>query len=128
MSGVVATSIDVLMLIFLVEVADVHVTLAAFFAAMAGGITNFLVNKFWAFGDASPIDIRQVTLYTMVSLVTAGFVAASLHVLAIFMGLPYLIAKAIAAVLVFLAWGYPAQSRLVFPASQRKAAEALAAD
>lgn len=114
-SGVIATSVDVAALIALVELLGSHVTLAAFFAATFGAITNFLINKYWAFRDPAPLELRQVTVYAFVSLVTAAFVAATVHVLAVLMHLPYLLAKAIAAALVFVVWTYPAQSRLVFP-------------
>ncbi len=114
-SGVVATGIDIATLVLLVEVVRSHVTLAAFLAAALGGVCNFLINKYWAFRDRSPIELRQVTVYSFVSLITAAFVAAVVHVLAVVMVVPYLVAKAIAAVLVFLVWTYPAQSRLVFP-------------
>ena len=114
-SGLVATGLDVGSLILLIELLGVHVTLAAFLAATAGGVSNFLVNKYWAFKDGAPLEIRQITLYAMVSLVTATFVAAAVHVLAVLLGVPYLAAKAIAAALIFLVWTYPAQARLVFP-------------
>lgn len=114
-SGAVATGLDIAALVFLVEAMRSHVTLAAFLAAALGGVCNFLINKYWAFRDGSPIDLRQVTVYAFVSLVTAAFVAATVHLLAVVMVLPYLLAKAIAAVLVFLVWTYPAQARLVFP-------------
>ncbi|SRR6266545_5491101 len=116
-SGAVATGIDVATLVFLVEALGSHVTLAAFIGAALGGVSNFLINKYWAFRDASPIDLRQVTVYTFVSLVTAAFVAATVHVLAVVIGVAYLLAKAIAAALVFVVWTYPAQARLVFPAA-----------
>lgn len=116
-SGVVATSIDIAALVLLVEVLRSHVTLAAFLAAALGGVSNFLINKYWAFRDGSRIELRQVTVYSFVSLVTAAFVAAAVHMLAVVMVLPYLLAKAIAAVLVFLVWTYPAQSKLVFPSA-----------
>ena len=116
-SGVVATGIDIAALVLLVEALGSHVTLAAFLAATLGGVSNFLINKYWAFRERSPIDLRQVTVYSFVSLITAAFVAVAVHVLAVVMVLPYLWAKAIAALLVFVVWTYPAQSRLVFPSS-----------
>lgn len=114
-SGIVATGIDVAALIALVEVFRSHVTVAAFIAAALGGVTNFFMNKYWAFDDESPLEIRQVAIYALVSLVTAAFTAAAIHILAVLIGIPYLIAKAIAAALVFVLWTYPAQARLVFP-------------
>ncbi len=115
LSGCLATAVDVAALVVLVELLGMYVTLAAFLAALCGGVTNFLVNKFWAFRDSSKIDIRQVIAYALVSLMTAIFVAAAVHLLAVVIGWPYLIAKAIAALSIFLAWGYPAQAKFVFP-------------
>lgn len=115
-SSILATTVDVVALVALVEVLGMHVTVAAFLAAVCGGVTNFLVNKYWAFADVAPLDVRQVSLYVVVSLVNAMFVAASLHVFAVLIGVPYLAAKAVAAALVFLVWSYPAQAKLVFPA------------
>jgi putative flippase GtrA len=114
-SGVVATGVDVAALILLVELFRSHVTIAAFLAAALGGVTNFVINKYWAFDDDAPLEIRQVAIYALVSLVTAAFTAAAIHILAVLIGIPYLIAKAIAAALVFVIWTYPAQARLVFP-------------
>jgi putative flippase GtrA len=113
-SGVCATAVDVAVLILLVESGTSHVTLAAFLAAASGGAANFLLNKYWAFKDRSRIDLRQVVSYAFVSLVTALFVAAAVHVFAVLIGLPYLLAKAIAAALAFALWTYPAQSKIVF--------------
>ena len=114
-SGIVATTVDVTALVLLVELLRSHVTIAAFLAAALGGVTNFFINKYWAFDDDAPLQIRQVTIYALVSLVTAAFTAAAIHILAVLIGVPYLIAKAIAAALVFLIWTYPAQAKLVFP-------------
>jgi putative flippase GtrA len=114
-SGMVATGVDVAALVLLVELFRSHVTIAAFLAATLGGVTNFLINKYWAFDDEAPLEVRQITIYALVALVTAAFTAAAIHILAVLIGVPYLIAKAIAAALVFLIWTYPAQARLVFP-------------
>ena len=115
LSGIVATVVDVIAMILLVELGDVPVGFAAFLAASTGAIVNFTVSKFWAFRDTSPVDGRQVATFAMVALVTSAFVAVSVHVLAAMIGIQYLVAKAIAAVLVFVCWSYPAQARLVFP-------------
>ena len=114
-SGIVATTVDVTALVLLVELLRSHVTIAAFLAASLGGVTNFFINKYWAFDDDAPLQMRQIAIYALVSLVTAAFTAAAIHILAVLIGVPYLIAKAIAAALVFLIWTYPAQARLVFP-------------
>ena len=124
-SGMVATAVDVTALVLLVELLRSHVTIAAFLAAALGGVTNFLINKYWAFEDDAPLEIRQVAIYALVSLVTAAFTAAAIHILAVLIGVPYLIAKAIAAALVFLIWTYPAQARLVFPGTAEVAGDSM---
>lgn len=124
-SGMVATGVDVTALVLLVELMRSHVTIAAFLAAALGGVTNFLINKYWAFDDDAPLELRQITIYALVSLVTAAFTAAAIHILAVLIGVPYLIAKAIAAALVFLIWTYPAQARLVFPDAANVAGDSM---
>jgi putative flippase GtrA len=124
-SGMVATAVDVTALVLLVELLRSHVTIAAFLAAALGGVTNFLINKYWAFDDDAPLEIRQIAIYALVSLVTAAFTAAAIHILAVLIGVPYLIAKAIAAALVFLIWTYPAQARLVFPETAEIAGDSM---
>lgn len=110
----VCTGLDVLLLIVLVEVAGLVVGAAAFLAAASAAVVNFTLTKFWAMRDPDPFDIAQAARYGLVSLATWTLVAVSVHGLYV-LGLPYLIAKAISAVSVFLLWSYPAQVRFVFP-------------
>lgn len=114
LSGFAGAIIDVIVLIILVELAGMQVGWAAFAAAASGAGVTFVLSKFWAFRDRTPVKVKQVGVYAFVSLVTAICMAVSVHVLAIVLGLAYLIAKGIASVVVFLCWSYPAQARLVF--------------
>lgn len=113
-SGVLATLLDVLSLLILVECLSVPVVLAAFLAASIGAVSSFLVNKHWAFRDATPLRLSQIGSFVGVALGSAIGVAAGIQVFAVMIGLPYLIAKAIAAVLIFVFWSFPVQRRLVF--------------
>ena len=47
--------------------------------------------------------------------VTLSTLRVTVHVGAVIFGVPYLLAWLLAAVIIFLAWSYPAQSRYVFP-------------
>ncbi len=118
-SGFAGAIIDVIVLILLIEVAGLPVGWAAFSAAASGAGVAFVLSKFWAFRDRSPLEAKQVGAYAFVSLVTATFMAISIHVMAIVLGLAYLIAKAIASVVVFACWSYPAQARFVFARANR---------
>ncbi len=116
-SGVLASATDVVLLLVLVEVLLLPVALAAFAAASCGAIASFLVNKFWAFRDPRPLCLPQLLGFAVVALGSAIGTALCVQLLSVGLGLPYLLAKAIGAVVLFLAWSYPVQSRLVFRAA-----------
>jgi len=113
LAGLVATTVDVTTMVALVELCRLPVGIAAFLGAVAGAKVGFLISKYWAFRDDSPIAPRQVGAYAGVALGTAVCVALVVTVLS-GAGLPYLAAKAIASISTFVCWSYPAQSRLVF--------------
>lgn len=87
---------------------------AAFCGAAAGAVMNFALNKYIAFRDRSPISRRQLARFGLVAVATAALMAVAMHVVAVMLGVPYLLAKLICAVVVFAAWTFPAQRRLVF--------------
>ncbi len=113
-SGVFSSVVDVVMLLVLVEALGVFLALAAFLAATTGAVASFLVNKFWAFRDHRPLHLAQVSGFAVVALGSALGTAACVQVLSAGLGVPYLLAKALGAVALFLCWSYPVQSRLVF--------------
>ena len=113
-SGVFASVVDVLMLLFLVEALGLPVAIAAFCAASSGAIASFTANKFWAFRDPRPLHIAQLSGFAVVALGSALGTAACVQILSVGLGVPYLMAKLAAAVVLFLCWSYPVQSRLVF--------------
>jgi putative flippase GtrA len=114
--GVVATLFDVSLLALMIQ-HGVAISVAAFFAAAAGAVMNFTLNKYIAFRDRSPITLQQLTRFGAVSVATAMLMALSMHVVAVKLGVHFLLAKAICAAIVFVIWTYPAQRRLVFARS-----------
>lgn len=113
-SGAGSMLIDVTVLVLLVEVFAVQVALAALLASGVGAVSSFLVNKFWAFRDPSPIRFAQLFAFAAVALGSALGVAACVQLLSVGLGAPYLVSKGVAAAVVFGCWSYPVQSRLVF--------------
>lgn len=111
--GTTSTAVDVLVLILLLR-AGVDVALAAFLGAAAGAGICFLINKYVAFRDHSPIDLRQVGMFSVVAFGSALLMALTMHVACNQAHLPTLAAKLICGLLVFACWSYPAQRRLVF--------------
>ena len=111
--------LDVGVLVLLVE-HHTPVALAAFCGAAAGAVMNFALNKYLAFRDRSPINGRQLARFGLVAVATAALMAIAMQLVAVELGVPYLIAKLLCAAAVFAVWTYPAQRRLVF----RRAASA----
>lgn len=105
--------VDVLLLVLMVE-RGVSVPTAAFLAATAGAAVCFLMNKYIAFRDRSSVSLQQVGRFGAVAVTTAMLMALSMKILAVHLGVPYLIAKVVCAGVVFVVWTYPAQRRLVF--------------
>jgi putative flippase GtrA len=113
LGGISATVVDVTALVLMVE-NGTAVALAAFFAAACGAAVGFSMNKYLAFRDRTPVCVEQCGRFAAVAVATALLMALAMHVIAVKLGMPYLVAKVICAALVFLAWTYPAQRRLVF--------------
>jgi putative flippase GtrA len=113
LGGAVATAVDVSVLVLMVQ-HGAPIAGAAFCGAAAGAVMNFAWNKYVAFRDRSPISRRQLARFGLVAVATAALMAIAMHVVAVVLGVPYLLAKLICAVVVFAAWTFPAQRRLVF--------------
>lgn len=113
LAGGCATTTDVTVLTTLVH-HGAPIALSAFAGAVCGAIVCFLMNKYVTFRDRSPVCVRQVGRFAMVATCTAVITALLMQLLAVRIGIPYLVAKAMCAVLVFSCWSYPAQKRVVF--------------
>jgi putative flippase GtrA len=118
--GAIGTAADVGMLALLVE-HGVRIPVAAFFGAAMGAVVNFVINKYLAFRDRTPITGSQLGRFGLVAVATAVLMAILMELVAVKLGVPYLIAKLICAVAVFAVWTYPAQRRLVFQQPRRHA-------
>lgn len=114
--GVAATALDVGVLVLLVA-HHLAIPLAAFIAALAGAAVNFLVNKYIAFRDRSPINLAQLLRFNVVVVVAALLMAAAMKIVAVRLGIPVVIAKLVCAAIVFATWTYPTQRRFVFARS-----------
>jgi putative flippase GtrA len=113
LGGAVATAVDVSVLVLLVR-HGASIAGAAFCGAAAGAAMNFAWNKYVAFRDRSPLSLRQLARFGLVAVATAALMAAAMQIVAVELGVPYVLAKLFCAAAVFAAWTYPAQRRLVF--------------
>lgn len=111
--GAVGSMLDVAVLVLMVE-HHAPIAAAAFCGAAAGAVTNFVLNKYFAFRDRSPINGRQLARFGLVAVATALLMAGAMQLVAVKLGVPYLLAKLVCAAVVFAVWTYPAQRRIVF--------------
>ena len=111
--GLTSTTVDIIVLTILVE-SGMSVALAAFLGAAAGAVVCFVLNKYVAFRDHRPIDLRQVAMFAGVAFGTASFMAVSMHLACVHGHMPYLAAKVLCGLVVFVCWSYPIQRRFVF--------------
>jgi putative flippase GtrA len=116
LGGAVATAVDASVLVLGVR-HGAPVAGAAFCGAAAGAALNFAWNKYFAFGDRTPLSIRQLARFGLVAVATAALMAAAMQLVAVELGAPVLLAKLVCAAAVFAVWTYPAQRRLVFRAA-----------
>ncbi len=115
--GGIATAVDVTTLVLGVH-AGVAVAPAAFIGCSLGAVASFAWNKFVAFRDRSRITWQQLGRFGVVAVATALLMACAMHVVAVKLGVPLVLAKLACSAAVFLAWTFPAQRRLVFSASR----------
>jgi putative flippase GtrA len=120
LGGVAATTVDVVTLLALVK-HGTPIAVAAFVAAACGAGVAFTINKYVAFRDRSPVSLSQLGRFGFVAVATALLMAACMQVVAVKLGAPVLVAKVICSAIVFVAWTYPAQRRLVFKPRPRLA-------
>lgn len=113
LGGIAATVVDMSALVLQVK-GGMPVAAAAFFAAAAGAVVGFMMNKHIAFRDRSPITMEQLVRFGSVAVATALLLAVAMQLFAVKLGVPLVLAKLLCSALVFLAWTYPAQRRLVF--------------
>jgi putative flippase GtrA len=111
--GILSTIVDVAVLAALIH-RGVAIPIAAFTGAISGAGICFVANKYVAFRDHRPADVRQIAAFAAVALATAALMALAMYVACDRGHLPYLTAKALCASVVFVCWSYPAQRRLVF--------------
>jgi putative flippase GtrA len=113
LGGLAATVVDVAVLAVLVE-SGCAIAPAALLGACCGAGVSFCFNRRVAFRDQSQLSWQQLARFAAVAWVAALTMSAAMQLATAVLGIPYLIAKTVCAVLVFAGWSLPAQRRFVF--------------
>ncbi len=113
--GVVATLVDLALLALMIDGLGLSKASANVPALLGGIAVQFVGNKFWAFGDTDGDVVRQGGLFALVEVMTLGLNALAFHVLAVWLGAPWLFARVVGGGAVYLGFSYPLWTRIFAP-------------
>ncbi|MBN9161193.1 MAG: hypothetical protein BGO98_07155 [Myxococcales bacterium 68-20] len=114
-AAALATLVDFVSMIALVELASAAPPYATLLSATAGGITNFTLGRTWAFRDRHRGSVgSQAARYAVVCAGGALLNASVLGAVLAVSEPPYVIARAVVSILVSLAYTYPLHARFVY--------------
>ena len=112
--SVVTTVVDFGVMVLAVELLRISAVLGTVLGSAAGGITNFQLGRHWIFDAGQGNVAGQAVRYALVSGASAGLNALGEYVVHVQLGVGYLPARAIVAVVVSLCWNFPMQRYFVF--------------
>lgn len=114
-AAAVATALDFSTMIALVELFGAPPAIATVVGAVAGGVTNFLVTRRWAFHELHSGSVRsQAARYAVVSSGGAILNGALVQLALVATPLSYIVARTIGSALVSVFYTYPLHARVVF--------------
>jgi putative flippase GtrA len=113
-TSLLTTALDFGTLIGLTELAGINYVLATWVGTVVGSISNFALNRVWAFSARSAPALPALGRFVIVQIGASGLHTAGVWALTRFGRLPYPISKLVVAALVYLAWNYPLNRRFVF--------------
>jgi putative flippase GtrA len=113
-ASILSTSVDFGTMTLVVELLGGSAVLGTLIGASLGAVTNFQLGRHWTFGATQGPVAGQALRYALVSAGSAALNALGEHGLHDRLGLHYLLARIVVAVLVSLLWNFPLQKRFVF--------------
>jgi putative flippase GtrA len=115
-TAIAATVVDFSTLFVLVEFVRVYYVFATACGAFLGAVTNFSLNRIWAFRDGvHPMLHVQGLRYAIVSAASMALNTLLVYSITEYLHVQYLGSKAFAALLVGWFWNYPMHRYFVFP-------------
>jgi putative flippase GtrA len=116
-----ATLLDFGLMIGTVEVGLLRPVAATAVGAASGGIANFVLGRRWIFHARAGGLAPQALRYALVSIGSLVLNSVGVHVAIGPLGLRYVLARCIVAVLVGVGWNFPLHRYFVFRRSARGA-------
>jgi putative flippase GtrA len=114
LTSLFTTGLDFLTLVTAVEVLGVNYVVATWLGTVVGSLSNFTINRSWAF-RGSALKLR----WQLLRFVGVQVGASTLHTLGVWLlvrfgGISYQLAKLVVATVVAVGWNYPLNHALVF--------------
>lgn len=113
-SAFIATAIDFICLVVLVEVFNVWYASATAMAALAGAISNFLLGRHWSFMATENHWHAQALRYSLVAIGSLVLNTFGVYALTEMLAIQYLISKVITALVIGVVFNYPLHRYYVF--------------
>lgn len=108
-----ATLIDFILLWFFTDIAGLHYLISGAIAYLASNSYGYSTNRFWTFKARERKFIEGYLFYLSIGLIGLGITLILLNVFVESIGINYLVAKLITALIVWL-WNYIMNLRFTF--------------
>ncbi len=118
LTSLFTTGLDLGTLALLVEVFHVDYRIAVFLGTVVGSLSNFTINRIWAFEATHGMTHWQFVRFLPVQGGSSGLQTLGVWLMVDVAHLPYFRSKLVVAVLVYLCWNYPMNRYFVFPAKK----------
>jgi putative flippase GtrA len=116
-TAIIATSVDFLVYVALVELFGIWYVVSAALSAASGALFGFLLGRHWCFNAADGHLSTQGIRYIVVSGVSLCLNTSGVYLFTDIFGLHYILSKMVIAVLVAVFFNFPLQRYYVFKVS-----------
>ncbi len=113
-ASLTATFVDFGSLIFLVEIGGVWYVAATAIGAFLGAVVNFMLGRYWSFTAENDSVRGQALRYAAVSAISLALNSWGVYLLTEYLGIHYVISRALTALLVGVLFNFPLHRRFVF--------------
>jgi len=114
LASIVATVVDYSIMITMVSILGLTAVEGTVIGAASGAITNFTMGRHFTFRATNRGARGQLFRYLLVSAASLGWNALGEHLLAVVLGIHYVVARLITGTLVGFIWNFPMQRYFVF--------------
>lgn len=114
LTSLFTTALDFGTLAGLVELAGVNYVLATWLGTVVGSLSNFTINRVWAFDARDRPPTGQFARFLLVQVAASFLHTGGVWFFTETLGMPYQVSKIVISVLVYLGWNYPMNRWFVF--------------